>query len=180
MVRNQRSLGGIILLSYRRFLSKPIPLKNKLQRNKIKKYINIYENDTGRTFTEITFKGPIDRQLKQILDFFKSHILKEKVSKSKTKAQSNRSYNYPFEAFEEVTSNAFYHRSYELDNPIEINIWPDKIEVLSFPWPTATGYTSHVKTTANYCQELPKPENRRFFKRIGTYRRSCNRLPNHL
>ena len=32
-------------------------------------------------------------------------------------------------------ANAFYHRSYELDNPIEINIWPDKIEILSFPGP---------------------------------------------
>jgi ATP-dependent DNA helicase RecG len=34
-----------------------------------------------------------------------------------------------------VIANAYYHRSYELDNPIEINIFPDKIEVLSFPGP---------------------------------------------
>jgi predicted HTH transcriptional regulator len=68
-------------------------------------------------------------------EFFKSNIIKESVTKSSFKAKSNRIFNYPFEALEEVISNAFYHRSYELDNPIEINIWPDKIEVLSFPGP---------------------------------------------
>jgi ATP-dependent DNA helicase RecG len=31
--------------------------------------------------------------------------------------------------------NAFYHRSYELPNPIEINIRNDYIEILSFPGP---------------------------------------------
>lgn len=38
-------------------------------------------------------------------------------------------------ALEEVIANAFYHRSYELDNPIEINIFPDRIEILTFPGP---------------------------------------------
>jgi ATP-dependent DNA helicase RecG len=28
-----------------------------------------------------------------------------------------------------------YHKSYELGKPIEVQIWPDKIEVLSFPGP---------------------------------------------
>lgn len=32
-------------------------------------------------------------------------------------------------------ANAFYHRSYENESPIEINIWPDKLEILSFPGP---------------------------------------------
>jgi ATP-dependent DNA helicase RecG len=43
--------------------------------------------------------------------------------------------NFPFEALEEAIVNAFYHRSYEHENPIEINVWPDKIEILSFPGP---------------------------------------------
>lgn len=36
---------------------------------------------------------------------------------------------------EEVLSNAVYHKSYELGSPIEVQVWPDKIEVLSFPGP---------------------------------------------
>lgn len=51
------------------------------------------------------------------------------------KAEAVRLYNYPFEALEEVVANAFYHRSYELQSPVEINVWPDRIEVLSYPGP---------------------------------------------
>src|SRR5690606_9644106 len=32
-------------------------------------------------------------------------------------------------------SNAVYHKSYELGSPIEIQVWPDKIEILSYPGP---------------------------------------------
>ena len=34
-----------------------------------------------------------------------------------------------------MLSNAVYHKSYEIGSPIEVQIWPDKIEVLSFPGP---------------------------------------------
>lgn len=95
----------------------------------------IYKDHSGKDFIEKPFKGPIHHQLKQIFEFFKGNVIEERVIKSGEKAKSDRIYNYPFEAIEEVVSNAFYHRSYELENPIEINIWPDKIEVLSFPGP---------------------------------------------
>lgn len=36
---------------------------------------------------------------------------------------------------EEALANAVYHKSYELDKPIEVQIWPDAIEILSFPGP---------------------------------------------
>lgn len=32
-------------------------------------------------------------------------------------------------------SNAVYHKSYEIGAPIEIQVWPDKIEILSYPGP---------------------------------------------
>ena len=28
-----------------------------------------------------------------------------------------------------------YHKSYEIGSPIEVQIWPDKIEILSYPGP---------------------------------------------
>ena len=49
--------------------------------------------------------------------------------------EADRVFNYPLAAIEEVVANAFYHRSYELHNPIEVNCFPDRIEVLSFPGP---------------------------------------------
>lgn len=44
-------------------------------------------------------------------------------------------FNYPFAAIEEALANAVYHKSYEKNEPIEVQIWPDKIEILSYPGP---------------------------------------------
>ena len=70
-----------------------------------------------------------------VLNYIKTNIIAENVVKSPTSAIADRFYNYPFDALEEVVANAFYHRSYENQNPIEISIYPDKIQVLSFPGP---------------------------------------------
>jgi ATP-dependent DNA helicase RecG len=39
-----------------------------------------------------------------------------------------------------------YHKSYELGSPIEIQVWPDKIEILSFPGPVPPVNTTVLKT----------------------------------
>ena len=36
---------------------------------------------------------------------------------------------------EEALSNAVFHKSYEFAKPIEVQLWDDKIEILSFPGP---------------------------------------------
>jgi ATP-dependent DNA helicase RecG len=61
--------------------------------------------------------------------------LTEKVIKVPGQAEALRIWNYPYEAVEEIVANAFYHRSYEDQNPIEISVYPDKLVVLSFPGP---------------------------------------------
>ena len=90
---------------------------------------------TGKNFTEKYFKGPVHYQLRAVLDFIQNNIIQEFVVKNPDKAEATRYYNYPFIALEEVLSNAVYHKSYELGSPIEVQIWPDKIEVLSYPGP---------------------------------------------
>ena len=92
-------------------------------------------DDSGRSFTEKYFKGALHKQLRAVLDYFKTNIIQERVIKVAGKAEANRFYNYPFEALEEAIANAVYHKSYELGKPIEIQVWPDKIEILSFPGP---------------------------------------------
>lgn len=37
--------------------------------------------------------------------------------------------------FDQFISVTIYHKSYEIGNPIEVQAWPDKIEILSFPGP---------------------------------------------
>ncbi len=59
----------------------------------------------------------------------------EEVRKIPRQAEAERFFNYPYEAIEEALTNAVYHRSYELQNTIEVNIRLDRIEILSCPGP---------------------------------------------
>jgi len=81
------------------------------------------------------------------LSFLNTNVLKEKVIKYPRQAEADRVFNFPPAALEEVVANAFYHRSYELENPIEINCFPDRIEVLSFPGPLPPVTRAALKQT---------------------------------
>ena len=94
-----------------------------------------HKDFSGRNFTEKYFKGPLQVQLRSVLDFIQNNILEEVVIKLPGKAEAQRFWNFPYAAIEESVSNAVYHKSYELGSPIEIQIWPDKIEILSYPGP---------------------------------------------
>ena len=95
----------------------------------------IHKGTVGKNYTEKVFKGPVHYQIRDVLDFFKSNIIEEVVSKSEKKAEAVRFFNYPVQAIEEAIVNALYHKSYERPNPVEIQIQNDKIEILSFPGP---------------------------------------------
>ncbi|MBX3252898.1 MAG: putative DNA binding domain-containing protein [Chitinophagaceae bacterium] len=95
----------------------------------------IHQDKSGTVFTEKILTGPIQQQLRNALSFIQTNVIKEKVIKVSARVEAERVYNFPLAAVEEVVANAFYHRSYEQDSPIEINCFPDRIEVLSFPGP---------------------------------------------
>jgi len=95
----------------------------------------LYKDYDGIQFTEKTFRGSLFKQIQNLLEYLRSVILTEKVIKIPGQAEALRIWNYPYEAVEEVVVNAFYHRSYESVNPIEISVYPDKMVVLSFPGP---------------------------------------------
>ncbi|MDA3866980.1 MAG: putative DNA binding domain-containing protein [Salinivirgaceae bacterium] len=96
-----------------------------------------HKDNSGQNFTETYFKGPVQKHLRDALSFIKTNIIQETVIKHKDKAESDRFYNYPYDAIEEALSNAVYHKSYELGSPIEVQIFPDKITILSHPGPVA-------------------------------------------
>ncbi|WP_262482637.1 ATP-binding protein [Anditalea andensis] len=95
----------------------------------------IHKNKVGKDYTEKLFAGSIIQQIRDILQYFKSTIIEELIVKSAMQAESIRFFNYPFQAIEEAVVNAVYHKSYERENPVEIQIHKDKIEILSFPGP---------------------------------------------
>lgn len=93
-----------------------------------------HKDNSSANYTEYYFKGPIHKQLRDVLSFLNANIIGgEQVVKHPDKAEAERFFKYPYAAVEEVVSNAVYHKSYELDSPIEIQVWPDKMEILSYP-----------------------------------------------
>ncbi len=88
---------------------------------------------TGMNMTEKIFTGPIQRQLTEALLYIRNYALKEAVIKSKNKAEADRIMNYPYAAVEEILSNAVYHRSYQIGEPITVRITPSAMEITSFP-----------------------------------------------
>ena len=95
----------------------------------------VHKDQSGKQFYEKYFEGPIQKQLRDALSFIQTNIIKETVVKSVSKAESDRFFNYPFEAIEEALSNAVYHKSYELGSPIEVQVFLDHITILSHPGP---------------------------------------------
>ena len=88
---------------------------------------------TGTNMVEKVFTGPIQRQLKDALSYIKNYILKEAIIKEAHKAESVKIHNYPYAAVEELLSNAVYHRSYQVNEPITVRITPTAITITSFP-----------------------------------------------
>ena len=88
---------------------------------------------TGQGMTEMTFAGPIQRQLRDALAYIESYVIKRKTFKRDDRAESEVVSNYPFKAVEEILSNAVYHRSYQINEPIVVRITPESLEVTSYP-----------------------------------------------
>lgn len=93
---------------------------------------------TGEGMTEKIFSGPLDRQLRDALSYVKNYIIKEKIIKYPNRAEARRVYNFPFAAVEEALSNAVYHKSYQIGEPITVSVTPSKMEITSLPGPDRT------------------------------------------
>lgn len=90
---------------------------------------------TGIGMTEKTFKGPLDRQLRDALAYIRNYIIKEYVTKVPDSELAVRAFNWPYQAVEEALSNAVYHKSYQIHEPITVTVTPEKMEILSLPGP---------------------------------------------
>lgn len=95
-----------------------------------------FPNGEAEAFTEYDpIKGSVPSQIKRTLEFLTTNFLKEKVIKPAHKAESNRTWNYPLQAIEEILVNAFYHRDYQQREPIEIRIYPNSIVFINHGGP---------------------------------------------
>ena len=89
----------------------------------------------GDVIEEKIIKGPLKNQIKQTLDYL-NNLSTINIQKIPGQAEIERTVAYPFEAMEEAIVNAIYHRSYETPpEPIKIYLYPDKMEIISYPGP---------------------------------------------
>jgi len=93
----------------------------------------IYKDNEGTEYTQKIFNGAIHNHLRDCLSFIRTNVIKERVKKVSYQPEALRFFNYPYMAIEEALANAVYHRSYELENQIEVHIFVDKIEIISYP-----------------------------------------------
>lgn len=119
--------------------------------------VNIPDS-TGQGMEERIFKGPIDHQLRATLLYIQNNVIAERVYKVKGQAESIRVKNYSYEAIEEFISNAVYHKSYQIHEPITIRIEKDQIEITSIPGPDRSITDNDIK---NYTMRTRRYRNRR-------------------
>ena len=88
---------------------------------------------------------------------------------------------YPIAALREALMNALYHRSYDIDQlePTKIYIFPDRVEVVSYPGPVPGIQPAHLLPNAKANHTIPA-RNRRigeFLKELGLAEGRLSGLP---
>ena len=67
--------------------------------------------------------------------YLNTNVLKMKVRKVATKSESEKAWNYPYAALEEIVANCLYHRDYHQREPIEIQVEPHELRFISYGGP---------------------------------------------
>jgi len=96
---------------------------------------NSSDAEGSDNFTEKVFTGPIQKQVRDALSYVQASLIEEKVVKHPDRAESDRFFNYPFSAVEEILVNAVFHKSYRIQEPVEIRIYIDCIKIINHPGP---------------------------------------------
>jgi ATP-dependent DNA helicase RecG len=108
----------------------------------------------GDLIEEKVFRGPIHFQLRQALDYLNSFST-SMIKKIPGRAKSHKTVAFPYEAMEEALVNTIYHQSYEIYEPVKVYLYPDRMEIISYPGPVPGIKMRHLQSGPE-----SKPENR--------------------
>ncbi|WP_373511921.1 RNA-binding domain-containing protein [Persicitalea sp.] len=93
-------------------------------------YIELVDFQRGagsKTFTEHTFRGPVQHQIRQLMDKLRTLALVEMVIKVEYQSESLRPWSYPVRAVEEAIANCIFHRDYQRHDPVRVFLHPDRL-----------------------------------------------------
>lgn len=98
-------------------------------------YVRFFDEDRegADSFEEKEFRGPIWKQVRDVLDHLNTTVITERVTKIDGQAESVRHFNYPYNALEEAIVNAVFHKSYREDVPVDVRVYYDEIVIINFP-----------------------------------------------
>ena len=88
----------------------------------------------GNLIEERIIQGPLHHQVRQTLSYLES-LGSTVIEKVPGQAEVDRMVTYPYEAIREAVVNAVYHRSYQEVEPTKIYLYPDRMEITSYPGP---------------------------------------------
>ena len=86
------------------------------------------------------FAGPIWKQAKRVIDYFKDEVMRSHTIRKEDKIEHNIKYNYPLSTFEELLINAIVHKDYESQQYIGVYIYENYISIINHnrPLPPVT------------------------------------------
>ena len=125
------------------------------------------------------FKGALVAQLRACLDYLEG-LSETHLKKEHDRIRARRWVSYPLRALRETLVNAIYHRGYQPGDvdPTKVYLYPDRIEVVSYPGPVAGIELRHLKPNASV--PLVPPRNRRigdFLKELRLAEQRLTGLP---
>jgi len=126
---------------------------------------------------EKIFQGPIHQQIRDVMTYIKNTVIKEYIQKRPDRAEAMRFFNYPYVALEESIVNAMYHRSYEIREPVEIRIHPNRLEILSYPGPDRSIKQSDVEKGSMIARRYRNRRIGEFFKELKLTEGRCTGIP---
>ena len=107
--------------------------------------------------------GPVPLMIRETLSYLRTNVIKKRISKPTDNEKSDKTYNYPYQSFEEAVVNALYHRDYQEREPVEITVEPTHVDILSYSGPDRS-------ITAEAIKEAKKLKARRYRnRRLGDF-----------
>ena len=110
----------------------------------------------GNLIEEKTIHGPLHHQIRQTLSYLES-LGSTIIEKIPGRVEVDRMVTYPHEAIREAVVNAVYHRPYEGVEPTKIYLYPDRMEITSYPGP-ARGIELRHFVDGAFCK-IPRQRN---------------------
>lgn len=106
-------------------------------------------DSSGNVLEEKIFnQRPVQEQLRECLAYLEGLSVRM-IQKLPGRTQAGHWVSYPSLALREALVNAVYHRSYEgTQEPIKVYLYPDRMEIISYPGPVPGIETKHLDGSA--------------------------------